>query len=59
MRTFYIIRMIDGRYVHEADQHYTLYCDELDKAALFGSEEEAVNSAPSWGPFTIIKFYDK
>jgi len=51
--------MIDGRCVHEVDEHYTLYCDELDKAALFDSEEEAVNSAPSWGPFTIIKFYDK
>lgn len=59
MRAFYIIQMIDGRYVHEINENYALYSDELDKAALFDSEEEAVNSAPSWGPFTIIKFYDK
>lgn len=59
MRTFYIIQMIDGKYVQEDNEYYVLYCVELDGALRFDSEEEAIKHAPSWGPFTIIKFYDK
>lgn len=58
MNTFYIIQMLDGRFVHEYVDYFS-YCKDMEIAARFESKEEAINWAPSFAPFTIIKFYDK
>ena len=59
MRTFYIIKLMDGRYVQAADQYQCWYCDEIDNAGFFATEEEAIQYGPKDQYFTIIKFYDK
>lgn len=60
MKTFYIIQMMDGRYVESSDWDSGYeYCQSMDEAGFFSSEEEAIEFAPSSQPFTIIKFYDK
>lgn len=59
MKTFYIIQMIDGKYVQEDNEFYMLYCDTLQEAARFDSKKEAIKRAPANQPFTVIKFYDK
>ena len=58
MRTFYIIQMIDGKYISYIDEVYH-YVDTMDCAAFFDTEEIAVQIAPINQAFTIIKFYDK
>lgn len=59
MKTFYIIQMLDGRYLAKDTEVFTQYCDNMGDAQFFHSEEEAIDRAPAWAPFTIIKFYDK
>ena len=59
MRTFYIIRLMDGRYLQWADRYDQGYCIDIVNAGHFQSEEEAIEFGPLNQPFTIIKFYDK
>lgn len=59
MNVFYIIQMLDGRYLAEDTYFYTSYCDSMGDAITFLTEEEAIRVAPMSQPFTIIKFYDK
>jgi len=59
MKKFYIIQLLDGRYLAEDTEVFTQYCDNMGDALFFDSEEEAIVRAPAWCPFTIIKFYDK
>lgn len=58
MNTFFVIQMIDGKYIGYIDKVYH-YVDTMDCAAFFDTEEEAILLAPANQAFTIIKFYDK
>ena len=58
MKTFYIIQMIDGKYIGYIDELYH-YVDTMDCAAFFDTEEIAIRLAPTNQAFTVIKFYDK
>lgn len=59
MKKFYIVLLIDGRYIHEATNAYTLYCDNIEEAVRFSSKKEAIEYGPLSTPFEVIKFYDK
>ena len=58
MKTYYIIQMLSGEYVSEYGDWYG-YSLDVQKAASFDSEFDAITNAPDYQPFTIIKFYAK
>jgi hypothetical protein len=57
MKTFYVVQMIDGKYLGDHDDQVVEYRMKAVDAFRFKTREEALENRFVRQPFTVIEFY--